>query len=120
MVRSAIFSIENTAYGSIAVTYVEWAANTAVVVDWMRIDGPEAARSFFDTASSLRPAQANAYYGLAVASEGLGDLAQARTAMKAYLHVADGNDPYRRKAESAIWEWEAALAAQNDEQEKDN
>lgn len=79
-----------------------------------------AARSFFDTASSLRPAQANAYYGLAIASEGLGDLAQARTAMQAYLHVAEENDPYRRKAESAIWEWEAALAAQNDEQEKNN
>jgi len=40
--------------------------------------------------------------------------------MQAYLHVAEENDPYRRKAESAIWEWEAALAAQNDEQEKNN
>jgi len=74
-----------------------------------------AARSFFETASSLRPAQANAYYGFAVASEGLGDLAQARTAMRVYLHVADDSDPYRRKAEAAIWEWEAALAAHNDE-----
>ena len=43
-----VTAIENTAYGAIAVTYVEWAANTAVVVDWMRIDGPEAARSFAD------------------------------------------------------------------------
>lgn len=41
-----IAAIRNTAYGSIAVTYVEWAANQAVVVDWMRIDGPEAAAAF--------------------------------------------------------------------------
>jgi hypothetical protein len=41
-------AIENTAYGAIAFTYVEWAANTAVVVDWIRIDGPETARSFAD------------------------------------------------------------------------
>ena len=38
--------IEGGAYGAIAVTYVEWAANTAVVVDWSRIDGPDAAAQF--------------------------------------------------------------------------
>ncbi len=41
-----IAAIQNTAYGSIAVTYVEWAANQAVVVGWTRIDGPEAAAIF--------------------------------------------------------------------------
>lgn len=41
-------AIANTAYGSIAVTYVEWAANTAVVVDWTKIDGAESARAFAD------------------------------------------------------------------------
>ncbi|MEY8842178.1 DUF1194 domain-containing protein, partial [Cribrihabitans sp. XS_ASV171] len=41
-----ISAIEGTAYQSIAVTYVEWAANTAVVVDWMRIDGPASASVF--------------------------------------------------------------------------
>lgn len=41
-------AIGDTAYGAIAVTYVEWAANTAVVVDWTRIDGPESARAFAD------------------------------------------------------------------------
>jgi hypothetical protein len=41
-------AIENSAYGKIAVTYVEWAANTAVVVDWTRIDGAESARAFAD------------------------------------------------------------------------
>ncbi len=39
-------AIANTAYGSIAVTYVEWAADTAVVADWMKIDGPESAAAF--------------------------------------------------------------------------
>ena len=39
-------AIENTAYGTIAVTYIEWAANTAVIAGWTRIDGPEAAERF--------------------------------------------------------------------------
>ena len=39
-------AIANTAYGAIAVTYVEWAANTAVVVDWTKIDGAESAAAF--------------------------------------------------------------------------
>ena len=39
-------AIANTAYGSIAVTYVEWAANQAVVADWMRIDGADSATLF--------------------------------------------------------------------------
>ncbi|PSK80149.1 uncharacterized protein DUF1194 [Limimaricola soesokkakensis] len=41
-----IGAIENSAYGTIAVTYVEWAGNTAVVVDWTIIDGPESASAF--------------------------------------------------------------------------
>lgn len=72
----------------------------------------EAARSFFDTATNLRPGQTNAYYGLAVAHEGLGDLRLAVAAMRAYTHIADGDEPYRRKAEAAIWEWEAELTAE--------
>ena len=43
---AVLASIDRTAYGAIAVTYVEWAANTAVVVDWRKIDGPEAAAAF--------------------------------------------------------------------------
>ena len=70
-----------------------------------------AARSFFDTASNLRPAQANAYYGMAIAHEGLGEMVQAVAAMRAYAHIAARDDPYRRKAEAAIWEWEVELSA---------
>jgi len=40
--------IQNSIYGNVAVTYVEWATNTAVVVEWMIIDGPESAQAFAD------------------------------------------------------------------------
>lgn len=50
-------AIGGTAYGSIAVTYVEWAANTAVVADWTLIDGPETAQAFADELTG-KPRQA--------------------------------------------------------------
>ena len=43
---AVIAAIENTAYGSIAVTYIEWAETTAVVVPWMRIAGEAQALAF--------------------------------------------------------------------------
>ncbi|MEW9921301.1 DUF1194 domain-containing protein [Marimonas sp. MJW-29] len=43
-----IAAIQNSIYGNVAVIYVEWAANTAAVTDWMIIDSPETARSFAD------------------------------------------------------------------------
>jgi len=75
----------------------------------------EVARSFFDSASNLRPTLSNAYYGLAVAWEGLGDLGQAAAAMKAFVHIADENDAHLRRAQAAIWEWEAAMAVRENE-----
>jgi hypothetical protein len=39
-------AIGNTLTGSIAVTYVEWAANQATVVGWTIIDSPETAEAF--------------------------------------------------------------------------
>ncbi len=69
-----------------------------------------AARDFFDSATTLRPDQVNAYWGLAVALEGLGDLHGALGAMRTYVHRTKPDDPFRRKAEAAIWEWEAQLA----------
>ena len=65
-----------------------------------------AARAFFEGAIALRKEQLNAYYGLAVAHERLGDLAAARGAMRTYAHLAPKDDPFRRKAEAALWEWE--------------
>ena len=43
---AVVAAIESSIYGTIAVTYVEWASNTAVVVDWMIIDGADTARAF--------------------------------------------------------------------------
>jgi len=65
-----------------------------------------AARDFFASALELHPRQLNAYYGLAVAYERLGDLPAARGAMRTYAHLAPKDDPFRRKAEAALWEWE--------------
>ena len=73
----------------------------------------EAAIDFFNSATDLRPSQYNAYYGLAVANEELGNLRKAIAAMQAYVHVAAANDAHVRRAEAAIWEWEAAIAEQD-------
>ena len=58
-------AIEGTAYGSIAVTYVEWASHTAQVVGWTRIDGAESAAGF---AASLRDEPRRAYGRNAIGS----------------------------------------------------
>lgn len=71
----------------------------------------EAARGFFAAAIELRPSQVNAYYGLALALAKLDDPAGARGAMRTYVHLAPRDDPYRRKAEAALWEWEASKEA---------
>ncbi len=67
------------------------------------------ARDFFESALALRDDQLNAYYGLAEALEGLRDLPGAVGAMRTYVHLAAPDDPYRRKAEAALWEWEEQL-----------
>jgi len=69
----------------------------------------EAARDFFESATVIRPNQVNAYYGLAEALEGLEDIPGALGAMRTYIHLAPAESPYRRKAEAAVWEWEARL-----------
>ena len=63
------------------------------------------AKAFFEGAIDLRPRQVNAYYGLALAAEGLGDLETARGAMRTYVHLSPKGDPHRRRAEAALWEW---------------
>ena len=53
---------------------------------------------------------ADAYFGYAVAAEGLGDLELALSGMRSYLHFQQ--DPQQLKtaqARSSIWEWEAKL-----------
>jgi tetratricopeptide (TPR) repeat protein len=67
------------------------------------------ARHFFDSATAIKPDQANAYYGLALSHEAQGDLALATGAMRSYLHLARGERPeHLRRARAALWEWEQA------------
>ncbi len=68
------------------------------------------ARDFFEVATNLRATQMNAYYGLAIALEGLGDIEGALGAMRTYAHRSKADDPFLRKANAAIWEWEDRLA----------
>lgn len=69
------------------------------------------ARDFFIAAMEQNAYQANAYYGLALTSEKLGDLEGAIGAMRSFLHLADDDieEKYLRKARAALWEWEAQL-----------
>ncbi len=67
----------------------------------------DAARDFFESALALRKEQANAYYGLAVALDELRDRPGAIGAMRTFVHLSKPDDPYVRKAEAAVWEWEA-------------
>lgn len=66
-----------------------------------------AARDFFESALALRKEQLNAYYGLAVALDGLRDRPGAIGAMRTFVHLSGSTDPYVRKAHAALWEWEA-------------
>lgn len=67
-----------------------------------------AARDFFESAIALRKQQVNAYYGLAVALDELHDRPGAIGAMRTFVHLSKPDDPYQRKAQAALWEWEAA------------
>ena len=73
-----------------------------------------AARDFFDSAIALRKEQVNAYYGLAVALDGLDDRPAAIGAMRTYVHLSRPDDPYRRKAQAALWEWDGLREARGD------
>lgn len=66
------------------------------------------ARDFFESAIELRRDQMNAYYGLAMSLDALGDRAGAMGAMQTYLHRAPPEDAFRTKAEAALWEWRSA------------
>lgn len=72
-----------------------------------------AARDFFVSAMEQNPFQANAYYGLALVSEKVGDLEGAMGAMRSYIHLAGPAEDERfiRRARSALWEWESKLSA---------
>ncbi len=69
----------------------------------------KSARDSFNRAIDMKPYQANAYWGLAISSESLGEIDVALGAMRAFIHLSEPNDPFLRKARSALWEWESSL-----------
>ncbi len=71
---------------------------------------PAAARDFFAGAIDLRPTQANAYYGLAVSMDALGERPGALGAMRTYVHLSKPDDPWLPKARAALWEWQGLAA----------
>lgn len=71
---------------------------------------PQEALLFFEAATQLKPEQANAYWGMAVALENSGDLAGALGAMRTFIHLSPGDAGFLRRARSALWEWEETLA----------
>lgn len=74
---------------------------------YLEMGRPEAARVLFEQTSAMAPGMANPYFGLAEALEALGDIPGARGAMRTYLHLAPEEDPFRKQAMAALWEWEA-------------
>lgn len=66
------------------------------------------AATAFDRALTIDPRKTNAYYGLGAALEAAGDRPGAIGAMRTYVHLAAEDDPFKRKALAALWEWEAA------------
>jgi len=69
------------------------------------------ARDAFINAMEQNAYQANAYYGLAITNEKMGDLEAALGAMRSYIHLAtaDADEKFIRRARSALWEWETRL-----------
>jgi tetratricopeptide (TPR) repeat protein len=78
------------------------------------------ARDFFESAIELRKDQMNAYYGLSEALSGMNDIPGALGAMRTYVHRSPPDDPYRRRADAAIWELESKLAEERKKSASDN
>lgn len=71
-----------------------------------------AARDFFMSSIQLNKNQVNAYYGLAMAHDGLQDLPSAISAMRIYQHLVPADDVFRKRADAILKEWEAQPSAE--------
>ena len=136
LISTTDIKIENTnaidRHFAEAITYMQKKQYEQAVAEWHQImllnpDIPEVqvnmgfalfelgryqpAREFFISAMERQAFQANAYYGLALVSEKLGDIEGAMGAMRSYIHLVDDDDVFIRKARSALWEWENQLAS---------
>lgn len=81
---------------------------------YLELGVPRAAQTAFEQALALRPAQVNAFYGLAESHERLGEMEAALGAMRSYAHLTGDDDPHRRKALAAIWEWSSRPGREDD------
>lgn len=72
---------------------------------YLALDRPEASAGLFEQATAIAPSMTNAYFGMAEALDAMGDREGARGAMRTFLHLASEDDPFRRRAMAALWEW---------------
>ncbi len=75
---------------------------------YLAMERPLEAATTFNRALEVNGRQVNAYYGLGAALDKAGDRDGAMGAMRTFVHLTDKDDPFRRKALSALWEWESA------------
>lgn len=75
---------------------------------YLELGRSQEAAMLLNRATELRPDLINAYFGLAEALDAIGDRPGAAGAMRVYLHRAAPDDPFRRRAMAALWEWEQA------------
>lgn len=68
----------------------------------------KAAEQAFRRGIEMRRDQLNAYYGLAESLEQQGRMEEALGAMQTFIHLTPSEDPFRRRAQSAVWEWRNA------------
>lgn len=91
-------------------------AHTNLGFAYLAMERGKEAAAAFERALTINPQRINAYYGLGAALDATGDRKGALGAMRSFVHLAGKDDPFRRKALSALWEWEAADKAEASKQ----
>ncbi|MBF0379735.1 MAG: hypothetical protein HQL69_01880 [Magnetococcales bacterium] len=81
-------------------------ANVNMGFAMLGLDKNKIAHDFFARTIEIKPTQANAYYGLAIALENMKDIEGARGAMRTFIHLSKKDNPYLPKARAALWVWE--------------
>lgn len=75
----------------------------------VELNRPAEALAFFDAALALRAEQVNAYYGMGLALQKLGDLRGAHAALFTYRHRANQKDEFSVRAEAMMAEIEPLI-----------
>lgn len=71
-------------------------------------------RALFEQTIRNHPSQTNAYWGVAMAAEGMGDTEFALDAIRTFMHLEPESSPFHRKALAAAWEWEEQIKAKKE------